>query len=326
MSRLHYSVQDVMDAVQNGESDVEVEFDDGTDEESDEEPCGELDVENHPPTDCPANADIEPRLATYAKPRDRYRCQKKKTTGPNTVSSGPPLTEDVTSLHTPLEYFRQFVSKDMIQSLTTNTNEYSHQTKGTSVNTNSKEIEKLLGIYLKMGLVQMAGSRMYWETETRYPPVADVMPRNRFQTMLTSLHLVNNLTVSETEKKDKLWKIRPWLDSFREKCLQVVPEEHNSVDEMIQFWDKDIGDADLLDPFTAKYKYRLKSRRWYMHIFWHTITLAVVNAWLIYKRDCQALKENKILNLRRFQAQLASSLILVRIHICYLPFVIFFNI
>lgn len=35
------------------------------------------------------------------------------------------------------------------------------------------------------------------------------------------------------EKKDKLWKLRPWLNSFRERCLQVVPEEHNSVDEMM---------------------------------------------------------------------------------------------
>ncbi|KAJ3583832.1 hypothetical protein NHX12_015550 [Muraenolepis orangiensis] len=121
----------------------------------------------------------------------------------------------------------------MVEALAQNTNEYSFQERGTSVNTTAKEIEKMLGMYLKMGLVQMAGTRMYWETETRYSPVADVMPRNRFQSLLTSLHFVNNMTVSETEKKDKLWKLRLWLDSFREKCLQVVPEEHNSVDEMM---------------------------------------------------------------------------------------------
>ena len=129
------------------------------------------------------------------------------------------------------------------------------------------------------------------------------MPRNRFQSLLTSLHFVNNMTVSETEKKDKLWKLRLWLDSFREKCLQVVPEEHNSVDEMM------IPD----DSFTAKYKFPIKSRRWYMYIFWHTIILAVINAWLLYKRDCKALKvsSKETMNRRQFQAQLASSLILV---------------
>ena len=240
-----FTVQDVIDAVQNGESDVGIDSDGETDDESDEEPCGELDKENQPSTvnsaDCPANEDIEPHLATsakphakpHAKPRDRYRWHKKDFTRPNTAFSGPPLTEEVTSLRTPLEYFRQFVSDDMIQSLITNTNEYRHQTKGTSLNTTTKEIEKMVGMYLKMGLARMPGHRMYWETDTRYPPVADVMSRNRFQALLSSLHVVNNLTVPETEKKDKLWKLRPWLDSFREKCLQVIPEEHNWVDEMM---------------------------------------------------------------------------------------------
>ncbi|XP_061909468.1 piggyBac transposable element-derived protein 2-like [Entelurus aequoreus] len=287
------------------------------------------------------------------------------------------------------------------------------------------------------------------------------MPRNRFQFLLTSLHFVNNMTVSETEKKDKLWKLRLWLDSFREKYLQVAPEEHNSVDEMmipfkgkfssikqymrgkpnpwglkmwvrtgisgmmydvdvyqgsvdgirakselrlsvklldrgihyvgtarqvrllncniedekslkkkgrgsydvrvernqnicavkwydsradtfvssfagpepvqkIKRWDKAnrtyieverpyivgaynkyMGGVGLLD--SAKYKFPIKSRRWYMYIFWHAIILAVVNAWLLYKRDCEALKvSSKVtMNKRPFQAQLASSLILV---------------
>ena len=67
----------------------------------------------------------------------------------------------------------------------------------------------------------------------------------------------------------------------------------------------------------------MKSHSWYLYIFWHTITLAVVNAWLLYKRDCEALKvpQKDILRLRLFQAELASSLILVRIKFC-LPSVI----
>ena len=77
-------------------------------------------------------------------------------------------------------------------------------------------------------------------------------------------------------------------------------------------YNKYMGGVDLLDSFTAKYKFPVKSHRWYMYIFWHTITLAVVNAWLVYKRDCQALGVSKkeTLNLRLFQAQLATSLIL----------------
>ncbi|KAJ3584540.1 hypothetical protein NHX12_015035, partial [Muraenolepis orangiensis] len=47
----------------------------------------------------------------------------------------------------------------MVEALAQNTNEYSFQERGTSVNTTAKEIEKMLGMYLKMGLVQMAGTQ-----------------------------------------------------------------------------------------------------------------------------------------------------------------------
>ncbi|XP_051515101.1 piggyBac transposable element-derived protein 3-like isoform X1 [Myxocyprinus asiaticus] len=492
-----YSVQDVLAIIQNGESDFELDSDDSdaSDRETDED-AGEVDRENQQPTDCPDDhyEDIELQPKKPTMPRDRYRWLKRDFVSPNTDFSGPDVTSGDVSIHTPLEYFQRFVSEDMLQALTQNTNEYSFQKTGRSVNTNKKEIEKVIGIYLKMGLVQMSGVSMYWETALRYNQVSDVMSRNRFQELLRSLHFVNNLTVPETEKTDKLWKLRPWLDSFREKCLQVVPEEHNSVDEMmipfkgkfsgikqylrgkphpwgfklwvrrgisgmvcdfevyqgsvnghrakselglsgdvvmklastlpegqnykifadnyftciplvvqllrrgihymgtarqvcllncnladekslkksgrgsfdfrvegnhnicavkwfdnravtlvssfagpepvqkIKRWDKAtktyieverpyivgtynkfMGGLDLLDSFAAKYKYCIKSKRWYLYIFWHTIILAVINAWLLYKRDCKALKilPKEMLNRRQFQAELADSLILV---------------
>ncbi|GAA6106726.1 piggyBac transposable element-derived protein 3-like [Tachysurus ichikawai] len=46
-----------------------------------------------------------------------------------------------------------------------------------------------------------------------------------------------------------------------------------------------MGGVDLLDSFAAKYKFLMKSHRWYIYIFWHTIILAVINAWLLDKRD-----------------------------------------
>ncbi|GAA6065892.1 piggyBac transposable element-derived protein 3-like [Tachysurus ichikawai] len=57
----------------------------------------------------------------------------------------------------------------------------------------------------------------------------------------------------------------------------------------------------------------MKSHRWYIYIFWYIIILAVINAWLLYKPDCKALKK-EILNRRQFQAQLATWLILVNTH------------
>ena len=67
-------------------------------------------------------------------------------------------------------------------------------------------------MYFNMGLVEMNAVRMYWEKETRYPPVADVMSRNRFQLILSMIHFVDNESVADVTKKDRLWKIRPFLN------------------------------------------------------------------------------------------------------------------
>lgn len=56
--------------------------------------------------------------------------------------------------------------------------------------------------------------------------------RSRFYSLLT-LHFTNNLTVLEMEKKDKHWELSPWLDSFRENGLQVIPEQHNSAEDIM---------------------------------------------------------------------------------------------
>ena len=122
----------------------------------------------------------------------------------------------------------------MLTALVENTNLYSVQKDGKSVETDKKEVEKLIGIYLHMGIVKMPGVRYYWENETRYSPVADTISRNRFQKLLTVLHLVDNFSVADDVKSsDRLWKLRPWLESFRQNCVKVIPDETNSIDEMM---------------------------------------------------------------------------------------------
>ena len=46
-----------------------------------------------------------------------------------------------------------------------------------------------------------------------------------------------------------------------------------------------MGGIDKLDIMSALYKARIKSRRWYIYIWLHSVTIAVVNTWLLYRRD-----------------------------------------
>uniref|UniRef100_A0A3B4UI05 PiggyBac transposable element-derived protein domain-containing protein n=1 Tax=Seriola dumerili TaxID=41447 RepID=A0A3B4UI05_SERDU len=106
---------------------------------------------------------------------------------------------------TPYMYFKQFVTDEMLQEIADQTNLYS-----------------VLGMYTHMGLVQMPNVRAYWEMETKHPTVCDVMSRDRFLKF-----------VSDDAKKDKLWKLRPWLQKLQEQFLCIPPEECHAVDEMM---------------------------------------------------------------------------------------------
>ena len=85
--------------------------------------------------------------------------------------------------------------------------------------------------------------------------------------------------------------------------------------EIVHEYNHFMGGIDLLDSLLAKYRYKMKSRRWYLYLFWHTLVIGLVNAWLVYRRDCSLLSMQKreILNRRRFQAQVADALILVNV-------------
>ena len=69
--------------------------------------------------------------------------------------------------------------------------------------------------------------------ETKHSAVCDVMSRDRFLKLLTLIHFQDNLDVSDDAKKDKLWKLKPWLKKLRKQFLSIPPEECHAVDEII---------------------------------------------------------------------------------------------
>lgn len=129
---------------------------------------------------------------------------------------------------------------------------------------------------------------------------------------------------SVVETTNNLSLVR-WLDN---KCVTVVSsylgaepadsvqrydrskKEHISVDRPhpIGVYNKAMGGVDLMDMMCTLYKYQLRSKRWYIYIFYHTLTIALVNAWFLYKRDCKILNTPKPLPLRKFQAHVAAAL------------------
>ena len=65
------------------------------------------------------------------------------------------------------------------------------QSTGKSINTSFNEMEQFIGIHMLMSIVKLPSYQMYWATETRYAPVADIMPISRFKKLRQYLHASN---------------------------------------------------------------------------------------------------------------------------------------
>ncbi|GFR74369.1 PiggyBac transposable element-derived protein 4, partial [Elysia marginata] len=89
------------------------------------------------------------------------------------------------------------------------------------------------------------------------------------------------------------------------KCFGSVPRPN-----VVKVYNEFIGGVDYLDRMCAKSRFHIRSKRWYMHIFWFTTKIAVANAWIIYRRKGLAMEEAKknIMMLKKFQAYVATCL------------------
>lgn len=230
--------------------DEEEEDPDSCDDEEEENPdsCDDEEEENPDSSDDDESPGVTEEEEDTTKPRDTTLKQsargkvKRKVYRWKRKQFEPPSVEFVECVEedseerldwTPYMYFKDFVTDKMLQEIAEETNLYSVQKNGKSVCTNAQEIEQILGMYMHMGLVQMPNIRAYWEMETRYPAVCDVMSRGRFLNLLALIHFQDNLNVSEDAKKDKVWKLRPWLEKLRQRFLCVPPEECHAVDKIM---------------------------------------------------------------------------------------------
>lgn len=134
---------------------------------------------------------------------------------------------------TPYSLFKMFITVEMLQSVAEETNKYSVEKDGRSVNTTPLEMDQLIGMLFYMGLVQMPNLRSYWESDMWFEPVASVMSRDRFLKLVTVIHFVDNNAVTDDQKLDKLWKLRSWFDALRKNFLKIPPKECQSIDEII---------------------------------------------------------------------------------------------
>ena len=134
----------------------------------------------------------------------------------------------------PLYYFQQFWDDSITCQLVEQTNLYSVQKTGKSINTTKDEMEQFIGIQMKMSIVKMPRYQNYWAAETRYSPVADVMSLKRYEKIRQFLHANDNSQSNNPDNKgNRLFKVEPVLLALQKNCQKLEQEEYQSIDEQI---------------------------------------------------------------------------------------------
>uniref|UniRef100_A0A671TTC3 PiggyBac transposable element-derived protein domain-containing protein n=1 Tax=Sparus aurata TaxID=8175 RepID=A0A671TTC3_SPAAU len=84
---------------------------------------------------------------------------------------------------------------------------------------------------------------------------------------------------------------------------------HVSRPNVVAVYNKSMGGVDLLDSLIALYRTKIRSKKWYQRIVFHMLDLTLVQAWLLYRGDCQSqMPENVQLPLLDFKIQVAKCL------------------
>ena len=124
-------------------------------------------------------------------------------------------------------YFKQFFDDDLIKHTADQTNLYSVQCTGKSINVDENEIEQYFGILPLMSVIKLPQVRMYWSEETRILRIADMMSINCFEKVRQYFHCNDNSSCPSKSRQnyDELFKVRPVIDSVLYQCKSVPQEE-----------------------------------------------------------------------------------------------------
>lgn len=155
--------------------------------------------------------------------------------------TGPTLVETIDK---PVEFFSALFPDSLVDHIVFQTNLYCTQKNDGASNftpTNAKEIKAFLGLNIMMGIKKLPSYRDYWSSDSvlRDQFISSAMPVNRFGWLLSNLHLNDNSNMPNRQDQnyDKLYKLRPFLDSLSSTFISCYnPTEYQTVDEsMIRF-------------------------------------------------------------------------------------------
>ncbi|XP_037942672.1 piggyBac transposable element-derived protein 3-like [Teleopsis dalmanni] len=136
---------------------------------------------------------------------------------------------------TSVEYFCSFFDTRIIDSIRKHTELYGLQKYGIELKCTDADIRRYIGILLYLGILKLPQLKTAWSKDLKLTAITDSTPRGRFEKIKKCLHFNDNTKQLKKEdlNYDKLYKIRPLLNIFKENFGKLPQEDHQSVDEQI---------------------------------------------------------------------------------------------
>lgn len=171
-------------------------------------------------------------------------------------------------------------------------------------------------MYLKNnGILSLGTARRNRLKNVKLPNEKDLMKSER-GTSAECIAKIQKVLISAVVWKDN--RLVTLLSTFvgehpkseATRFSKVQKESVNvSCPHAITVYNKHMGGVDLLDSNIGRYKIRMRSKKWYMRLFYHLLDTCVVNAWLLQKRVLiQKNETDKIITLPKFREILGVSL------------------
>jgi hypothetical protein len=113
------------------------------------------------------------------------------------------------------DYFLTMLGPATIDDIVYQTNLYATQ-RNKNLNLKKEELLAFFGINFFMGYHSLPSYKNYWSADEDFDTsiVRRTMSRNRFEMMLSNLHLNDNTTIPR-DNKDKIYKIRPFVINMK---------------------------------------------------------------------------------------------------------------
>ncbi|XP_068072616.1 piggyBac transposable element-derived protein 3 isoform X1 [Danio rerio] len=123
---------------------------------------------------------------------------------------------------TPLDYFEQYMDRDLMMTIAECSNAMSLSKSGEPLNVTTDEIYHFFGACILMSCIRYPTIRMYWSKALKITAITDKFTRARFFKLRGAIKVVIDHDVPEDLRmSDKFWKVRPFLDRILQGCLSL---------------------------------------------------------------------------------------------------------